>query len=65
MDVGIVCFPTAPRVEEEDGLGDGDDLGVDEGMFYPNVVPFFDEERAGTESMGCECGERRSRWCPC
>lgn len=47
FDVGIVCSPTASCVEEEDGLSGGYDLDVDEGVFHPDVVPFFDEERAG------------------
>lgn len=64
LDVGIVCFPAASCVEKEDGLRGGDDLGVDEGMFYPDVVPFYDEERTGGEPMCCECGEvcSRFRW---
>lgn len=47
FDIWIVCFPTASCVEEEDGLRDGHDLGVDEGVLHPNVVPFIDEECAG------------------
>lgn len=47
FDVGIVRSSAASCVKEEDGLSGGYDLGVDEGVLHPNVVPFFDEERAG------------------
>lgn len=57
FNAGIVCSATASCVEEEDGLSCGFDLGIDEGVFVPDIFLLYDEERAGGQTARCEGGE--------
>jgi len=61
-DIGIVCFSTTSCVEKEDRLGGGHDLGIDKGMFCPNVIPLFDEKCAWGQLSSCECREMCCCW---
>jgi hypothetical protein len=47
LDGGVVGFATCAGVDEEGGVGGGEEFDVDVGVFGEYVVVFFEEECGG------------------